>query len=219
MPMYPVRRQAFPVVTDPLQAQRYRTQRANEPEDLWQPLYDRANIATTVPSQVSFFSVPRGQSATLITATTAAAKTKSYRDTNLESANVVPTKLYKFVGLTIAFVHATTGAATNPADRDLVLSGGYLTFRIVDKDILFLPLINIPVLNPVVAVSTTANATTMFASNPGGGQGIFMYRLPINVTLNPFENFSVVFVFDGTITLSNTLDMMVVMQGYQRRPT
>lgn len=81
-------------VRDPLAAQGFRTQRAEFPEDLWQPLYDRANYAAAGQSSLSFFSVPRGQSATLITLATAAAKIKTYRDTNMENSNVVPTKMF-----------------------------------------------------------------------------------------------------------------------------
>ena len=89
---------------DPLKAQPFRTQRSELPEDLWQPLYDRANIATTVPSSVAFFSTARGQSATLITGASAASKTKTYRDTNLDQPGVVPTKMFKFVGISWAIV-------------------------------------------------------------------------------------------------------------------
>ena len=209
-----------PIPRDPLNAQQFRTQRADLPEDLWQPLYDRANVAITVPSQVTFFSTPRGQSATLITGVAAgAAKTKSYRDTNMETSNVVPTKMFKFVGISIGFVHQVRNAPGNASDRSLVLDGGYIQFRIVDKDILFLPLLSLPVINPIAAIATTANATTINGDNPGGGQGVPMYRLPINITLNPYENFTVSFNFDTTITLADELDMYCVLQGFQRRPT
>ena len=70
-------------VTDPLRAQGYRTQRAESPEDLWQPLYDRVNYPQAGATQLAFFSVPQGQAATLITGVAAAAaKVKDFRDTN-----------------------------------------------------------------------------------------------------------------------------------------
>lgn len=212
----------YPVVRsrDPLAAQQYKTQRSDMPEDLWQPLYDRVNIATTVPSSISFFAVPRGQSASLITsASTAASKTKTFRDTNMDSASVVPTKMFKFVGISIAFVHGTKSATTNAADREIILNGGYLQFRIVDKDLLFLPLLALPELNPQLAVATTANATTTVNVGSGGGAGIPMYKLPIPVTLNPYENFVLNFNFDATAALTGTLDMYTVLHGFMRRPT
>lgn len=205
--------------SDPLNAQSFRTQRAEMPEDLWQPLYDRANIAASVPSNIGFFSTPRGQSATLITGTTAGTKVKSYRDTNMESSNVVPTKLFKFVGISIAFIHSVRQAVGNGADRDLIRDGGYVQFRIVDKDLLYIPILAVPELNPVAAVATSANNSTMFATAGGGGHGVPMYKLPIQITLNPYENFTFGLNFDGTITLANTLDIYVLLQGYMRRPT
>ena len=204
---------------DPLNAQAYRTQRVDQPEDLWQPLYDRANVATTVPGQVSFFSTPIGQSATLITLVTAAAKVKTYRDTNMQNSNVVPTKLYKFVGISMAIIHGTRQLITNAADQELVMDGGYFQFKIVDKDLLFLPLLNFPLLNPIAAVSQTTNNATMMSKQPGGGAGNLMYKLPINITLNPYENFSCFMNFVGTITLTTTLDILLTLQGFQRRPT
>ena len=224
-PLWPIMKgkimkRMFRVRKDPLKAQGFRTQRTEEPEDLWQPLYDRVNVTTAVPGSVAFFANARGQTATLITGTAAAAsKTKTYRDTNMENSNVVPTKMFKFIGLSVGIVHRTKTAITNAADRELVMEGGYVQFRIVDKDILFLPLIAIPLINPISAMATTVTATSAIATNPGGGEGIAMYRFQIPITLNPYENFTVQFVYDGSITLSNSLDMYCILQGFQRRPT
>lgn len=204
---------------DPLKARQFRTQRPESPEDLAQPLYDRVNLATTVPSSSSFFATPKGQSATLIVGTATSSKTKTYRDTNIETANVVPSKLYKFFGFSLGFVHTTQNASTNGADRNLVLQGGYLNIRFVDKDILFVPLCMIPVINPWAAIATTANATTIMGDNPGGGQGVPMYPMRIDLTLEPYTNFSVSMNFDGTLTLTGSLDMYFLFWAYQRRPT
>lgn len=204
---------------DPLKAQGYRTQRAELPEDLWQPMYDRANYAAAGSTEIGFFSTPRGQSATLITAgNSGVAKVKSYRDTNNENANVVPTKMFKIVGMSIAIVHNTYTAATNADDRSKVKDGSYFQFRIVDKDVLFLPTIFIPEVNPLMAVSTTVTATTVNSATTGGGNAS-MYKFPIPITINPYENFSLSMKFDGTITVTNTLDIYVVLHAYMRRPT
>lgn len=212
----------FRVTRDPLKAQSFRTQRPESPEDLSQPLYDRVNVATTVPAQLSFFSVPKGQTATLIVSTAAVTtKSKTYRDTNMENAGVIPTKMFKVIGISTAIVHSTRQAVANAGDRAYVTDGGYLQVRIVDKDLLFLPLIAVPVLNPIAAVATTANASTMFADNPGGGVGSAMYRLPIPITINPYENFTVTVNYDrdNTITLGATLDMYMFFHSMMRRPT
>ena len=182
-------------------------------------MYDRANYAAAGTTEIGFFSTPRGQSATLITAGNGGvAKVKSYRDTNNENSNVVPTKMFKVVGMSIAFVHNSYTAATNADDRAKVKDGSYFQFRIVDKDILFLPTIFIPEINPFISVSTTVTATTINSAASGGGSTA-MYKFPIPITINPYENFSLSLKIDGTVTVTNTMDVYVVMHAFMRRPT
>lgn len=205
------------VVKDPLGAQGYRTQRAESPEDLWQPLYDRVNLATATPTSVSFFAGQRGSSATLIPSGggAATAKVKTYRDTNIDNANVVPTKMFKFVGVSLGFIHQSYTATTNAKDRNQIRDAGVVQIRIVDKDILYLPLTSIPEVNPII--STTMTGSESMAG--GGGQNVPMYKFPIPVTLNPYENFSLTINFDTTFTLSNSVDLQVIMHAFMRRPT
>lgn len=202
---------------DPMLAQAYRTQRSELPEDLNQALYDRANYAAGGATAVSFFATPRGGSATLITAGSAASKVKTYRDTNLDNANVVPAKMFKFVGMSIAFVHSDYTAVTNADDRAKIRDGAYVHFKVVDKDILYMPLVAIPEINPIVAASTTANSSTI--NSMVGGGGVPMYKFPIPVTLNPYENFTFSINIDGTVTVANTLDIYVILHALMRRPT
>lgn len=167
-------------MADPMKSQEYRTQRSELPEDLWQPLYDRVNYAVGGANQASFYAVPKGQTATLLStfATpqtwTAAAKGKTYRDTNIENSNVVPTKLFKTVGISWGMFHSVINSATNATDREVIRQGGYLQFRIVDKDIIFLPLSLIPEVNPIV--SSTQTGVNAYAG--GGGQNVPMYKFP-----------------------------------------
>ena len=203
---------------DPLKAQGFRTQRAELPEDLWQPLYDRVNYISGTTTSMTFFSASRGSSASLITGVAAAAnKSKDFRDTNMENSNVVPTKMFKFVGISLALINQAPGTATDAQDRDRWRNNGYFRFRIVDKDILYLPLIALPELNPLGVAATTANATTILGC---GGAGSPMYKLPIPITLNPFENFTVEINHPTAVTLGgNSMDIMVILQGFMRRPT
>lgn len=205
---------------DPMRAQSYRTQRAEMPEDLWQPLYDRVNYPAAGTSALGFFSSSRGQSVTLLATVaagvwTAAAKVKSFRDTNIENSNVVPTKMFKIVGVSVGFLHANQNDGNVTRDREIIRGGSFLQFRIVDKDIIFLPLITIPEMNPVV--STTGNNVNGTAG--GGGQNVPMYKFPIPITINPYENFTVQMTSDNSPPISQTMDIYMMLHAYMRRPT
>lgn len=206
MPNYP---------QDPLGAQRFRTQRANQPEDLGQGLYDRVNYAAAGSSELNFFSVARGQSATLITAGSTGSVSKSYRDTNMDSTNVVPNKLFLFVGISLGFVHEDEGEPANAADRDKIRTGGFLHLRFVDKDILYLPGVFIPESNPFTTNTTNNSMGTAAVS----GCSTPMYALRVPVTLNPFEQFTCKFIMTGTVTLTKSVDVYCMLHGYMRRPS
>ena len=205
---------------DPLEIRGLQTQNVQIPEDLWQPLFDRVNIATTVPAENSFFAVPKGQAATLTRGTTTASVTKTARDTNLSNAAVVPAKMFKVMGLSLAYVHGTVANNdTNPNDRSLFRGNAYFSWEIIDKTILTLPVIAIPELNPITGVSTVENATTVVADCGGGGPGTALYRFPVPLVLMPYENFSVTIKVDGTVTLTTTMDVYVFLHAFMRRPT
>lgn len=207
-------------VQDPMRAQQYRTQRAEMPEDLWQPLYDRVNYPAAGTSALGFFSSSRGQTATLLSTVaagvwTAAAKVKTFRDTNIENSNVVPTKMFKVVGCSIGMLSANNNSTNVTRDREIIRGGSYLQFRIVDKDIIFLPLVTIPEMNPVV--SSTANSVNGTAG--GGGQNVPMYKFPIPITINPYENFTVQLNVDNSPPIDQTMDIYLMLHAYMRRPT
>ena len=208
------------VPQDPMRAQQYRTQRAEMPEDLWQPLYDRVNYPAAGTSALGFFSSSRGQSVTLLSTVTAgvwtaAAKVKSFRDTNIENSNVVPTKMFKIVGCSIGFLSANQNETNVTRDREIIRGGSYMQFRIVDKDIIFLPTITIPEMNPVI--SSTANSVNGTAG--GGGQNVPMYKFPVPITINPYENFTVQLNLDNSPPISQTMDIYLMLHAYMRRPT
>ena len=47
----------------------------------------------------------------------------------------------------------------------------------------------------------------------GGGYGVPMYKLPIPITLNPYENFAVTINFPAAITVTSAVDVTVTLQG------
>lgn len=207
------------MIRDPLRAQGFKTQRPENPEDLWQPLYDRVNYPAAGVAQLAFFAIPKGQATTLIVAGAAVPGTiKTYRDTNIDNANVVPTKLFRFEGVSLGFAHQVEGAPANPSNRDMIRTGSYFKFRIVDKDILFLPAMAVPEINPYIIASTTVTATTILGSAGAGGR-VPMYRFPVPITLNPYENFNVELNFTGVVTPTAAVDVYIILHAYMRRPT
>ena len=183
-------------------------------------VYDRVNYPAAGTSALGFFSSSRGQTATLLSTVaagvwTAAAKVKTFRDTNIENSNVVPTKMFKVVGCSIGMLSANQNATNVTRDREIIRGGSYLQFRIVDKDIIFLPLITIPEMNPVVA----ATANSINGTAGGGGQNVPMYKFPIPITINPYENFTVQLNVDNSPAIDQTMDIYLMLHAYMRRPT
>jgi len=225
MPQYNVqpRQVAYPQ-QDPMRASTYTVTNPQRPEDLAQPLYDRVEYPVAGTSQLSFFSTQLGQAANLITAGATASKVKTRRDTNLDTSGVVPTKLYQFIGISIVFIplqSVNTAAATGKIGDDIMRlkNGGWLDFKIIDKPILQLPLPLIPESNPHLAVSTTINASTSIATGQSGASPFPMYKFGIPITLNPFESFAVTMNWDGTVTINQEVDILLVLHAFMRRPT
>jgi len=133
----------------------------------------------------------------------------------MDSANVVPNKMFLFVGISFAFVHEDESEAANGADRDKIRTGGYLHLRFVDKDILYLPGVFIPESNPIMTNTTNNSMSTSTVS----GCSTPMYALRVPVTLNPFEQFSCKFIMTGTVTTTKCVDVYCMLHGYMRRPS
>lgn len=210
---------------DPIQAQRYATQRAFSPEDLSQPLYDRVNFAaSTTVGSLSFFAQQFGQSVTLNVAGSATSKNKSYRDTNMDNGGVVPTKRYTFIGLAINYLpiqqaYTVANTATIIDDMTKLMNGGYIEFRIVDKPLLYLPLNLVPQSNPVSAVSTTLGSSTLIGLGANAAIPFPMFKFAIPITLNPYENFRFTMTWDGAVQTTQSMDIQTVLHAYMRRPS
>jgi len=189
----------------------------SRPEDFVQPLYDRANIATTVPSSINFFSVPIGQTATLIRAATAGSVSKTRRDTNLEQAGIIPSRAVEIRGIAIGIVHSDRDGAANAQDRAFIVDGGWVKFVVAgSKTILEIPLLAIPIINDFQSVATTATTTTI---NALSGPKAPYFKLNPAIALEANTNFSIEVGWDGTITLGGTCDMYMFLFGAMRRPT
>lgn len=207
---------------DPLRSQGFRTQRAELPEDLWQPLYDRERYPTAgTAGSISFFKIAKGGTATLNRGGTVAAISKTWRDTNMETSGVMPAKMFVIHGISVGYAVETIGHVNVADDREMIRDNCYIEWKIVDKDILHIPLMCIPDLNPIVFASSTVNNDTVIGCAGGGGPGVPMFRLPIPITLNPYENFNFDIKWDGTCATpsTNDVDIIVILWSFMRRPT
>ena len=208
---------------DPARMNRFRVQDRGRPEDLWQPLYDRVNIATTVPASVNFFSTARGGTATLIRNTGTSSINKTLRDTNLETSGQLPAKGFQARGLSMIIIPGTAApdsASTDNIIHDVqqLLYNGYMEWKSGDKTILQLPLYNIPAYTHLEGLAAlTNNSESLVAAQNTSERG--MYVLGVPVTFQPFDTFTVQFNWDGTITLTQTFDIQFTFHGIMRRPT
>ena len=211
------------MAVDPARMKQFRVQDRGRPEDIWQPLYDRVNVATTVPAEVGFFATARGSTATLIrgTATTSAAKTT--RDTNLDTPQQIPAKGFQARGLSTYFVAGDIdpdSANTDELVADIrkLIDNGYLEWKVGDKLILEIPIDLIPAYTAIYGfASTTRNSQAVVQAQPFSGRGLYVIGVPI--TFQPFVTFTLKYKFDGSITLAQTLDVKLYLHGVMRRPT
>ncbi len=205
---------------DPLQLGRFRTQRAENPEDYGQPLYDRVNYPAAGSASIVMFSQPKGSLATLIVNATGTANTpKSARDTNMDTASVVPMKAYLVSGISLAYIHLTEGVVTNPNDRDKLRGNGWLQFKVGDKEILVAPMVLIPEVNPIMIAATTANNVSI-DGQAAGGYGLPYYKFAVPIALMPNQNFSVTLNWPGAAcTITNTIDIYCFLHAAMRRPS
>jgi len=203
-------------------AQRNQVVRPNDREIFHQPLYDRQNLATgSLTGDVSFFVTPVGGSQTLIRYETAASVAKTKRDTNLPSNGQDPSKDYAVFGMACAFIPVQRDVSNNTAtdgirrDIDNIREGGYINFKIIDKQILDLPLILVPEVNAAGAISTTMTATTIY----GGAQAMSaMWSFGEPIMIPKATYFTLKMTFDGTITLNQAYDVYMFLFAKVRRP-
>jgi hypothetical protein len=178
-----------------------------------QPLYDRVNVPTTIPTAaIPFFTIPAGGSATIIRGSTATAYTKTRRDTNMDIGGQSPQKAFLIVGMSIDFIPISPAAATATGafvtqDIMTLKNGLWFQFKIVDTLVVEGPVKMIPALDPFVA--TTLNASLASGTNSQGG--VPMYKFPEAVLLPPTTNFVATMTFDpptSAIALNQTFDIL-----------
>ncbi len=171
--------------------------------ELYQPLYDTLYISKEVPVYNSFFSVPRGQSATLLDIIgKPKLVTKDYFHTNMDSVNMITTKLYKFDKFIFEFMFSNPGETMSYQENDLnqkdlekFINNTFFQFRVVDQDIFKLPLRSFYKIHPLKL-------------------GV---QIKVPIIINPFENITpVVRVKEGLI-LNSDFNLMLSCDGFMKR--
>src|SRR5713101_8413438 len=198
--------------SDPANMAAFRTQMRENPEDLWQPQYDRVNYPAAGTGELAFFSTPLGGSATLIRASVAAAVTKTRRDTNLEQQGVIPTKAFQVHGFSMTLIPlqqavAVAGTQSILDDIQRILFGGFMEFFLIDKPYVVIPLHKLPatgIINGTAAGAFTAGNVAVGAGGAGTGSPRDIYWLGVPLTIDPYQSFRVRFQFDGVVALVQT---------------
>ncbi len=187
-----------------------------------QALYDRVNIASTIPTTaVQFFATPKGQNATIIRGSTATTYGKTIRDTNIETAGQTPQKAFLIVGISLDYIPISpaNGTATSSyVTQDIMTlkNGASLEVRLVDSLIWQGPCKHIPAADPFTATSLNAS----LASGASSQGGIPMLKFPESVLFPPNTNFTTIWTFDNptsAIALNATMDLLLTFWALMER--
>lgn len=188
-------------------------------EVFFQPAYDRQPLSTTLTGSIGWFAVPKGGASTLIRYQTNSAMQKTIRDTNFPQPGADNNKDYLLFGLTMALIPikhdpTDTHAPWIRADKDYIREGGVLNFKIGDKQILDLPLMNIPEFNAESGVSATTSGSAVYAG-PQFAIPMLDFQEPIPLMRGQVINLSI--TWDGSITLQQAFDLMLMFPAVTKR--
>lgn len=198
----------------------FRTRDNSNPEFVWGPLYDTVQYPASGVAQLSFFTTPKGQTATLIRAGASSSIIKSYVHTNIEQPGISPNTVRTIIGMVLTYKHLTPGNVQNPIDRDRIRDHGVIEFKTEAKDLFHLRLLEIPEANPFVIGSVgSGESTTMIGTAGGGGYGVSMYRFPVPFMLEANQGFTFHIDIDGSVAVNRAVDIGVSFQAYAKRPT
>ncbi len=189
-------------------------------EVIFQPIYDRVNIAAAVPAAVSLFSGQVGSSATLIRAGATATVNKTLRDTNMRTAGVLQDRSFDVRALQFILIplqHAAAGAATNDIsdDKATLYEAGWFELKPSSKTRLEMSLLPFKYLDPDFP-ATTAGTTTMSSAAGVGGMMLSLGEDAILIEKGVPFTFTV--SFDGAPSLVQTFDLQVYLWSYNERP-
>lgn len=205
---------------------RFRTQRPEMPVDLWQIVYDRMNIASTVPASIRFFSIALGGSTTLIRGTATGTFNKTERDTNWSTSGQDINAAYEIHGIGKIYVplqQAPTAAATVSIPDDICKLdyNGYLNFKTNNVQHAVMPLSLIPSPTSLrLSMATTATNSTM-VSGGGVSSNKEWYMLQVPIVIEPGQTIEATLNWDtaASLTLAQTFDVYWIFAAYKRKPS
>jgi hypothetical protein len=180
-----------------------------------QPLYDTVNYAAAGQVTITFFAIPRGQAAVLATpagGAPAAGTIKTYRDTNMDTANFVPDKRWVFNGMSWK-IRRQGNLVTDQADRELIQNNGWFDFQIGDKHVLYIPALDVPIFNPII--NTTWGGTNI--TSIGGYFGIYQFADPM--VIDPGNRISVTLNYPALVVIITSTDIQLTLHGSMQRAT
>ncbi len=189
-----------------------------------QPLYDTVNYPAAGIQSLSFFAQPKGTSVTLTSVTGGVPGTvvKGIRDTNMALSGFMPQTDYSFTQMNIAFKQYSVASATpasaqypyqtNMQDRELLRNNGNFRYRVEGTDIRYLPLLQVPEVNPIIG----STGTSVYASSNGYIVPAYTFGDPI--VLLKQTGIEVTLEFPGLVPVTYTLDIQITLFGSKIGP-
>jgi len=186
-----------------------------------QPLYDTVSYLAAGQATLNFFAIPLGQGALLRTAlggAPAAGTIKTYRDTNMRIAGIIPgEEKWQFNGFNLVFrrsvLAATPEVITDLADEKLILNNGWFLIRIGQKDTLTVPADLVPVFNPMV------NTTWAGMGLRTNGMAVPMYSFGTPIYVAGGQTIQVTMNFPGNVVITTPLDILLTLYSKMSRPS
>lgn len=182
-----------------------------------QPLYDRCNYPILGSTSLSFFAVPKGQAAVLTSAiggipVAGTNITKTYRDTNIITPNFMPQYDYMFTSMSVA-VFSVLHLVTDMVDREIIRDNGVFHFRVNAKDILYVPFVYVPEVNPIAFSTMTA----IYGTSNGMVAPGYTFKTPIYVPKG--NSMEVTLEYPGLCAITSAVDIGICLFGVKQQPT
>lgn len=166
-----------------------------------QPLYDTIDLVTGVSTDLNYFSVPVGQDA------------KTDWHTNMKQASMLPlTQAFRLRGFSMTICDPDISAADYLSM--MVESQSFLTFTLLEKEYLKIPLYFLPVYNFSYNQERGAAVPTNFVIP---STNVKYYQMRRYIDIEGQMAFSVVVKFENNLALTKVYPVAIYMHGTLNR--